>query len=108
MPKPRLTATARTALGRLWARADARHPRVARGGLFVLATAAMWMLFGGGWLGLLVDAALVVLAVVYWTRVSRLWANMGQPDTDAEAATDMLVGLDESSERLYAEAPGRL
>jgi hypothetical protein len=106
MSKAGLAASARAVVLRRWARADASYPRLSRGVLFLLGTAAMWVVFGGGWLGLLVEAALIVLAVAYWGRISQLWDNLSDPAAASGAQPGM--GLDESSERLYAEAPKRL
>jgi hypothetical protein len=104
MSKPAYAAAARSALARSWARADASYPRLSRAVLFLLATAAMWLVFGGGWLGLLVEASLIVLAVAYWTRLSQLWADSAEPGIESGPAE--LVGYDEASEGLYLEAPG--
>jgi hypothetical protein len=106
MSKAGLAPSARAVLLRRWGRVDASYPRLSRGVLFLLGTAAMWMVFGGGWLGLLVEAALIVLAVAYWGRVSQLWANLSDPAAAPGAQPE--IGLDESSERLCAEVPERL
>jgi hypothetical protein len=97
MSKPGLAGSARAALMRLWGRADAHYPRSSRAVLFVGATAAMRLVFGGGWLGLLVDAALIVLAIAYWRRLSQLWADSTEPDHAPDA--------DEAGEPLYADVP---
>ena len=97
MSKPGLAGSVRAAVMRLWGRADARYPRLSRAVLFVVATAAMRAVFGGGWLGLLVDAALIVLAIAYWSRLSQLWADSAEPDPAPDA--------DEATEPLFAEAP---
>jgi hypothetical protein len=100
MPKP--AATARSVAARAWARADASYPRLSRGAAFSLATAAMWLVFGGGWLGLLVDAGLIALAIAYWSRLSQLWIQSAEPTAEPKPAG--LAGPDEASERLHAEA----